>query len=105
MGSSDGEGLSQLYLELVHAYNKRFMLQKGQAAVLRRSQIWEKMRRSVETLSDLKAQAHSQKEAWKREAMAASAGKGTLLSLWKKPSDRKGGKLLMILILTHGTGS
>ena len=53
MGSSDGEGLSQLYLKLVHAYNKRFMLQKGQAAVLKCSTIWKKMRRSFETLSDL----------------------------------------------------
>ena len=28
MGSSDGEGLSQLYLELVDAYKKRFMPKK-----------------------------------------------------------------------------
>ena len=30
MGSSDGEGLSQLYLELVNGYKKRFMPQNGQ---------------------------------------------------------------------------
>ena len=47
------------------------------------------MRKSIKT-SELKAQAHSQKEALKREAMALSAGKGTLLSLWKKSSNRKG---------------
>ena len=35
MGSSDGEGLSQLYLELVDAYKKRFMPQNGQVAVLK----------------------------------------------------------------------
>ena len=35
MGSSDGEGLSQLYLELVDAYKKGFMPQNGQAAVLK----------------------------------------------------------------------
>ena len=29
MGSSDSERLSQLYLELVHAYRKRFMPQNG----------------------------------------------------------------------------
>ena len=40
--------------------------------------------------SEYKAQVNSQKEAWKREAMAVSAGKGTLLSLWKKRSTRKG---------------
>ena len=33
MSSSDGEGLSQLFLELVHAYKKRFMPQNGQVAV------------------------------------------------------------------------
>ena len=29
MGPPDGEGLSQLYLELVDAYKKRFMPQNG----------------------------------------------------------------------------
>ena len=29
MGSSDGEGLSQPYLELVDAYKKRFIPQNG----------------------------------------------------------------------------
>ena len=40
MGSSGGEGLSQLYLELVDAYKKRFMSQNGQAAVLKSSPVW-----------------------------------------------------------------
>ena len=39
MRSLDGEGLSQLYLELVDAYKKRFMLQNGQVAVLKCSPI------------------------------------------------------------------
>ena len=47
------------------------------------------MRKSFNT-SEYKAQVNSQKEAWKREAMAVSAGKGTLLSLWKNRSNRKG---------------
>ena len=34
MGSSNGEGLSQLHLELVGAYKKRLMPQNGQVAVL-----------------------------------------------------------------------
>ena len=34
MRSSDGEGLSQLYLELVDAYKKRFMPKNGQVAIL-----------------------------------------------------------------------
>ena len=29
MGSSDGEGLSQLYLELLDTYKKRFIPQNG----------------------------------------------------------------------------
>ena len=35
MGPSDGEGLSQLYLELTDAYKKRFMPQNGQVAELK----------------------------------------------------------------------
>ena len=81
MGSSEGEGLSQLYLQPDNVYKKRFMTQNGQVAVLKCSQIWQKMRKTLKTLSELKAQIHSQKEAWKREAMTVSAGKGTLLSL------------------------
>ena len=42
MGSSDGEGLSQLHLELVDAYYKKFMPQNGQVAVLKCSPIWKK---------------------------------------------------------------
>ena len=47
MGSSDGEGLSQLYLELVDACKKRFMSQNGQVTVLKCSPIWEKMRKKI----------------------------------------------------------
>ena len=89
MGSSGGEGLSQLYLELVDAYKRRFMPQNGQVVVLKISSIWKKMRKSLKTLSWLKAQVHSRKEAWKWEAMGVSTGKGTLLSKWKKSSSRK----------------
>ena len=39
MGSSDGEGLSQLYLELVDAYKKKIMPQNGQVVVLKCSPI------------------------------------------------------------------
>ena len=35
MGSPDGEGLSQLYLELAGAYKKRFMTQNGEVVVLK----------------------------------------------------------------------
>ena len=90
MGLLDGEGLSQLYLNVVDAYNNRFMSQNGQAAVLKCSPIWKKMRKSFKTLSELKAQVLSQNESWKREAMAVSSGKGTLFFLWKKSSNRKG---------------
>ena len=54
MGSSDGEGLSQLYLELVDGYKKRFMHQNGQVAVLKCSPIWKKIRKSFKTLYELK---------------------------------------------------
>ena len=52
--------------------------------------MWNKMRKSFKTLSKLKTQVRSQKEAWKQEAMAVSAGKGTLLSLRKKSSNMIG---------------
>ena len=100
MGSSDGEGLSHTYLELVDAYKKRIMPKNGQVAVLKCSPTWGKMRKSFET-SELKAQVHSKKEVWKRKAIAVSAGKGTLLSLWEKSLNRKVSKLLLILALTH----
>ena len=35
MVSPDGEGLSQLYLEFVDAYKKRFMPQNGQVAYIK----------------------------------------------------------------------
>ena len=68
MGSSDGEGLSQLYLELADAYKKRFMPQNGQVAVLKCSPIWKKMRKNFITLSERKLKFIP--KAWKREAMA-----------------------------------
>ena len=67
MGSSDVEGLSQLYLELVDAYKKIFIPQNGQIAVLKCSQIWKKMRKSFKT-SELKLKFIP--KAWKQEAMA-----------------------------------
>ena len=80
VGSFDGEGFSQLYLEFFDAYKKRFMPQNEQVTVLKCSSISKKKRKSFKTLYELKVQIHSQKEAWKREVMAVSAGKGALLS-------------------------
>ena len=61
MGFSDGEELSQLYLELVDAYKKRSMPQNGQVALLKCSSIWKKMSKSFKIVYGLKAQVHSQK--------------------------------------------
>ena len=60
--------LSQLYLELVDAYKKRFISQNGEVAVLKCSPKGKKMRNSFKTLSELKLKFIS--KAWKREAMA-----------------------------------
>ena len=46
--------------------------------------------RKIFKTSELKAQVHSQKEVCKWKAMAISAGKRTLLSLWKKSSNKDG---------------
>ena len=54
MKSSDGAGLSQLYLELVDAYKKRFVPQNGQATVLKCSPIWKKMREFLKQYLSLK---------------------------------------------------
>ena len=43
MGSSDYEGLSQLHLELVDVYKKRFMPQNEQVAVLKSLQYGRKL--------------------------------------------------------------
>ena len=68
MGSSDGEGLSQKYLEFADAYKKRFMPQNGQIAVLKCFPIWKIMRKSFKTLSELKLEFIP--NAWIWEAMA-----------------------------------
>ena len=52
MGSSNGEKLSQLYLELVDACRKRFMPQNGKVAVIKCSPTWKKTRKSFKTLSE-----------------------------------------------------
>ena len=66
MGFSNGEGLPQLYLELVDAYKKRFMPENGQVAILKCSPICKKMTKSFKT-SELKLKFIP--KAWKREAM------------------------------------
>ena len=91
MASSDDAGrkISQLHQELFNAYKKRFMCKNGQVAVAKCSPIWKNVRNDFKTFPELKSQVHSQIDAWKQEAKSASAGKGTLLSLWKNYS-RKG---------------
>ena len=90
MASSDdvGKKISQLHQELVNAYKKRFMCENGQVAVVKCSPIWKNMRKDFKTFPELKSQVHSQIEAWKQEAKSASAGKGTLLPLWKNRSKK-----------------
>ena len=53
MESSDGEGLSQFYLELVDAYKKKCMPQNRQVGPLKCSSIWKKMKKSFKTLSQV----------------------------------------------------
>ena len=62
MRSSDGEELSQPYLELVDAYTKRFMPQNRQVAVLKCSP------KENEKLFELRLK--SIPKAWKLEAIA-----------------------------------
>ena len=94
MGSSNAEGLLQIYLHLADTYKKRFMSPNGQEAVLKCSAIWKKRRKRFKT-SELKAQVHS----------TPGNGKLWLYQLEKEPYSQIGkiSKLLLILILTHGT--
>ena len=71
MGSSDGEVFSQLYLELVDAYKKIFMPQKGQVDVLKYPPVWKKMGKSFKKLSEHNLKFIS--KACKREAIARKA--------------------------------
>ena len=68
VGSSDDQGLHQLCLEHADAYNKKFMPQNEQVALIKCSPLWKKMRKSCKTLSELKLKFIP--KAWKREAMA-----------------------------------
>ena len=90
MASSNdvGKKISQLHQELFNAYKKKFTCENRQVAVVKCSPIWKNMRIDFKTFSELKSQVHSQIEAWKQKAKSASAGKGTLLSLWKNCSRK-----------------
>ena len=68
IGYSDSEGYSELYLELLDAYKKRFMPQNGQVSVLKCCPIWKKMRKSFKILFELMLKFIP--KVWKREAMA-----------------------------------
>ena len=68
MGSPDGGGLSQLYLELVNAYKNRFTPKSGQVTVLKSPPIWKKMIKGFKTLFELKLKFIPR--AWKREPLA-----------------------------------
>ena len=68
MGSSDGEGLSQLYLEILNIYKKRFMPQYWQVAILKCSPTLKNMEKSFKTLSELKLKFIP--KGWKRDAIA-----------------------------------
>ena len=68
-GSSDSEGLSQPHLELVDGYQKRFMPQNGQVAVLKCSPVWTKICKSFKTLSERNLKFIP--KAYKREAICS----------------------------------
>ena len=78
MGCSDGEGLSQLHLELFDAYKKRFIPQNAQVTVLKCSPIWEKMSKFFKKLSDLKLKFIP--KVWKREAIAHKTTRPEILT-------------------------
>ena len=71
MVSSDDEGLSQRYLQVVDSNKKIFMPQNRQAAISKCSPIWNKIKKRRKKkkkkikISKVKVQAHSQKEVWK----------------------------------------
>ena len=56
--------------------------------MLKYNPIWKNIRKDFKTFPELKSQVHSQIEAPKQEAKSVSAGKGTLLSIWKNCSGK-----------------
>ena len=89
MGSSNAEGLSQLYLELVDAYTKRFIPYNEQVAVLKCSPIWKKMRRSFKKLSELKSSSSFPKRSLDTGSYHYISWKRNPTLLMKKSSNRE----------------
>ena len=95
MRCSNGEGLSELYLELVYAYTKRFMPYNGQVAVLKCSPIWKKMRKSFEKLSELKSSSSFPKRSLETGSYHCISWKRNPIFLMKKSSNSE--------VWSHGT--
>ena len=89
MVCSDGQEVSQLYLDIVDACKKIFMPTNGQIAMLDSSMLYGKTWERIKTIPELEAQSNSQKETWKRDAMLALAKTDSIFSLWKKNSSEK----------------
>ena len=100
MGSSNAEGLLQIYLHLADTYKKRFMSQNGQEAVLKCSPIWKKRRKRFKT-SEVKGQVHS--TLGNGKLWLYPLEKESYFPYGKRAHIAKVSKLLLILILTHGT--
>ena len=66
---------------MVEAYKKKIYASKWTSCRIKVLSNMEENEKKIKTLCELKAQVHSQKGTWKREAMAVSAGMETLLSL------------------------
>ena len=75
--SSDRKEVSQLYVDLVDAFKKRFKPKNEQIAMLECSPIWKDLRKRFKTIPEL-TQVNSQKGTWKRDAMLALAKRGSI---------------------------
>ena len=68
MGSSDGEGLLQLYLELVDVFKKKIYASRWTSRHIKVLSSIEKLRKSFKTLSELKLKFIP--KAWQRDAVS-----------------------------------
>ena len=86
-----GVNISLIHKEFVEAYKERFLCENRHVASVKRSKLWQKMRRENKTLSNLKSQVSALIKKWKHESKSASPKKGTMQCFWK---NSKKGKLI-----------
>ena len=99
MGSSGGEGLPQLYFELVYASK----CQNGQVAVLKCLQYGRKLEKMLKNYLSFKLKFIPKKKLGNGKLWLYQLEREPYFPYGKRAQIGKVSKLLLILIITHGT--